>query len=73
MNRITSAVKATYNFFSGDAILLVATLVAFVVAWLLIHAAQAPNPLSAVVFVAIIVGGLVTTLGREVRGRPRHR
>ena len=73
MNRIANAVKATYDFFAGDAILLVATLLAFVAGALLVRAASAPNPLAAAIFVAIIVGGLATTLGREVRGRPRRR
>lgn len=73
MNRITGAVKATYNFFAGDAILLVAVLAAFVIGRLLVGAARAPNALVAVIFVALIVGGLATTLGRELRGRPRQR
>jgi len=73
MSRITGAVKATYNFFAGDAILLVAVLAAFVIGGLLVGAAKAPNALVAVVFVALIVGGLATTLGRELRGRPRQR
>jgi membrane protein implicated in regulation of membrane protease activity len=73
MNRIASAVKATYDFFTGDAILFVATLLAFLVGVLLVRVAKAPNPLSAAVFVALLVGGLATTLGREVRGRPRRR
>jgi membrane protein implicated in regulation of membrane protease activity len=73
MSRITGAVKAAYNFFAGDAILLVATLAAFVIGGLLVGAAKAPNALVALVFVALIVGGLATTLGRELRGRPRQR
>lgn len=73
MNRIANGAKATYNFFAGDAILLVATLLAFVVGTLLLRAASAPNPLAASVFVAIIVAGLAATLSREVRGRPRRR
>ena len=73
MNRITGAVKATYNFFAGDAILLVAVLAAFVIGRLLVEAARASNALVAVIFVALIVGGLATTLGRELRGRPRRR
>jgi hypothetical protein len=73
MNRILGAAKATYNFFAGDAILLTAVALAFIVGTLLIHVLNAPNALSAVVFVAFIVGGLVTTLGREVQGRPRSR
>lgn len=73
MSRIMGAVKAAYNFFAGDAILLVAVLAAFVIGGLLVRAGKAPNVLVAVIFVALIVGGLATTLGRELRGRPRQR
>ncbi len=73
MNRIASTIKASYTFFACDTVLLVATLLAFVVAWLLVHAAQAPNVLDAVIFVTVIFGGLAATLGRELRGRLRHR
>jgi hypothetical protein len=72
MNAVVRGLKATYNFFAGDAILLVAVAVAFLLAFAL-ERAEAPNPLVAVVFVACIVGGLVTTLARELRGRPRQR
>jgi hypothetical protein len=73
MNRILSALKATYNFFAGDAILVTAVALAFIVGALLIHVLNVPNALSAILFVAFIVGGLVTTLGRELRGRERVR
>lgn len=73
MNRITGFAKAAYNFFAGDAIILTAVIVAFVAVGLLVNAAHAPNVLDAIVFIALIVGGLATTLGREVAGRPRHR
>jgi hypothetical protein len=66
MNRIVSAAKATYNFFAGDAIILTAVLLAFILGLVLVHAAHAPNPLVAVVFIALIVGGLVLTLRREL-------
>lgn len=71
MNAIVRALKATYNFFAGDAILLVATALAFALGLLLVHLFAAPNPLVAVVFVGCIVGGLALTLGRELRGRER--
>jgi hypothetical protein len=64
--------KATYNFFAGDAILLVAVAIAFLLAFALEHASL-PNVLVAALFVGCIVVGLVTTLAREVRGRPRQR
>ena len=73
MNAILRALKATYNFFAGDAILLVATAVAFVLGLLLVHSLAAPNALVAVVFIGCIVGGLALTLGRELRGRVRQR
>jgi hypothetical protein len=68
---VTRAVKATYNFFAGDAIILTAVLVAFVVAALLARLAGVPNALIAVGFVALIVAGLVLTLSRELVGRPK--
>jgi hypothetical protein len=71
LQAIARALKATYNFFAGDAILLVATAVAFILGALLIHLLAAPNALVAIIFVAIIVAGLALTLGREARGRPR--
>ncbi len=73
MERVLGALKATYNFFSGDAILLSATIIAFGLALLLARVVNAPNALVAVLFVAIIIGGLVVTLGREIAGRPRQR
>ena len=72
MSRITGPIKATYNFFAGDAIILGAVAAAFILGEiLLVHAFDAPNVAVAVVFVGIIVAGLTTTLGREIRGRRR--
>jgi len=73
MNRIIGALKATYNFFAGDAIILGGVALAFIVGTLLVRVMNAPNALAAIVFVALIVGGLVVTLGRELVGRPRTR
>ena len=73
MNRVTGAIKATYNFFAGDMIILIAVILGFVLTALLVHAVQTPNPVSAVVFVAFIVGGLVVTLRRERGDRLRLR
>lgn len=73
MNRIMAAAKATYMFFSGDAITLTATLVAFALAWLLTNQAGAPQAVTGVLLIAIIVAGLLMTLWREVAGRPRAR
>jgi hypothetical protein len=69
MNPIINALKATYNFFSGDAILLAAAALAFILTAFLVHAAHAPNVLVAILFIACIVGGLATTLGRERRAK----
>lgn len=73
MSRIAGAVKATYNFFAGDAIILGGVVLAFALGALLLDVAKAPNALAAVVFVAIISGSLALTLGRELAGRPRQR
>ncbi len=73
MSRVTGALKATYNFFAGDAIILVGVVLAFVVCALLLDAAKAPNALAAAIFVALIAGSLALTLGRELAGRPRQR
>lgn len=71
MTRIAGTIKTIYNFFAGDAILLGAVILAFVAATLLGRAAHMPNALVAVLFVALIVGGLVATLDRERRGHRR--
>ncbi len=71
MRQVLNALKATYLFFAGDVILLVAVLLAFGLAALLSQVAHAPNVLVGILFVALIVGGLALTLGRELRGRPR--
>ena len=73
MNRVIAALKATYNFFSGDAITLSATLIAFALGLLLSSALRASMLIVAVVFVGVIVMGLFATLWREVAGRPRAR
>ena len=73
MNRVTRAIKATYNFFAGDAIILSAVIIAFLVGAGLARAIHAPNQLVAVLFVLLIIGGLATTLGRELAGRPKLR
>lgn len=73
MNRVLGALKAAYNFFSGDAITMVATLTAFALGLLLMGVFHASNAVVAAGFVIIIVAGLITTLSREVAGRPRAR
>ncbi len=73
MNAVLRALKATYNFFAGDALLLAATALAFALGLLLLHTLAAPNALVALLFVGCILGGLALTLYRERRGRPRLR
>ena len=73
MNRITGFLRAAYNFFAGNVILITAVAVAFVLGALLTHADHIAGVVPGVVFVAAIVLGLLTTLGREVAGRPRQR
>lgn len=63
--------KATYNFFAGDAIILTAVVAAFLIGWLLVHVAKAANALVGAVFIVLIVAGIVITLGRELAGRKR--
>jgi len=73
MNAIVRGLRATYNFFAGDAILLGATALAFVAAFLLGRMPGTPAAVPAVLIIAAIVCGLAATLGREVAGRPRQR
>jgi hypothetical protein len=69
LSRITSVVKAAYNFFVGDAVILIAVTSAFVVGEILIHALSVANPIAAIAMITIIVAGLAATLGRERAGR----
>jgi hypothetical protein len=71
LGRITGAIKATYNFFVGDAIILVAVIAAFIVVGILVHGLHVANPIAAITLIVIIVAGLATTLGRELVGRKR--
>jgi len=71
MTRVTGTIKAIYNFLAGDPIILGAVALAFILGEILLRAAGAPNAVVAVAFVGIIVAGLASTLGREVRGRRR--
>lgn len=65
MNRLVGIVLAIYNFFAGDAIILGAVVVAFVVAPILAQSVHVANWLVVLVFVVCIVGGLALTLNRE--------
>jgi hypothetical protein len=72
MSRIVSFLRAVYNFFAGDAILLAAVALAFVLGFALGRVQSMPPAIPAIVFVAAIVLGLWATLGREVLGRARR-
>ena len=69
MRSILRALKAVYDFFTGDAIMLSGTVLAFAAAFFLVRADRPAA--AAVVFIVLIVAGLVATLAREVAGRPR--
>jgi hypothetical protein len=71
LSRITGAIKATYNFFVGDAIILVSVATAFLLVGILVHGLHVANPVAAITLIVIIVAGLATTLGRELAGRKR--
>lgn len=75
MAAILRALKATYNFFAGDAIILAAVVIAFGLDSFLAHlgsfianAPAVPNAALIAVFLVVVVGGLVATLGRELAG-----
>lgn len=70
MRKVLRALKAVYDFFTGDAIMLAATVVAFAAAFTLVRTARA-NVLAAAAFIFFIVAGLVATLIRELTDRPR--
>ncbi len=73
MERVLDTIKATYQFFSGDAVLLGSAIIAFALGYVLATVAHVANATVAVVFVAIIVAGLAVSLSREIAGRPRQR
>lgn len=65
MTQVVGALKATYNFFSGDPIVLSLVVVAFVVAYALEHFVPSNQLLAGAVFVALILLSITLTLGRE--------
>jgi len=76
MNRIVNVIKATYNFFVGDAILLAAVVIAFGLGTIILRVLTSPsfdvrNVIAAVALIAIVVAGLATTLGRELVSRKK--
>jgi hypothetical protein len=74
MSRILGALKAAYNFFAGDPIILSMVVIAFVAAFVLARALAASSRqlVTGLVFVALILLGLALTLARERAGRERQ-
>jgi hypothetical protein len=70
MRRLGRALKAVFDFFTGDAIMLGTTVAAFVAAFILVRTARSGG-VAAVVFIFLIVAGLVATLVRELMDRSR--
>lgn len=69
--RFLSALRSVYGFFAGDTILLCGVAVAFGLAAVLLNLTDVPTSLVAILFVTAILGGLVATLGRELKGRDK--
>lgn len=67
MNRVLGALKATYNFFTGDAIVLSMVVAAFVIAYILeqVLPAGSRHLVSGLVFVLMILLSITLSLGRE--------
>jgi hypothetical protein len=65
MRRVVGGLKATYNFFSGDAIVLSIVIAGFVVAYALERFLPGNQLVAGAVFVALIVLSITLTLGRE--------
>jgi hypothetical protein len=76
MDQVLGWLKAAYNFISGDAIVLGFVAAAFVLAAMLeatLPDGAGRNVVAGVVFLALIVLGLGTTLGRERNSARRAR
>jgi hypothetical protein len=73
MASVLGFLKATFNFFSGDAIILSIVVVAFVAVWLIeaYLASASKNVIAAAVFIALILVSITLTLARERSGRAR--
>ncbi len=59
--------KALYDFFAGDPVILIGTGIAFAGAALLTRIPSSGNLVAALFFLVVIAGGLLTTLNRERR------
>ena len=67
MNPFVKALKSFYEFFTGDAILLVFVAAAFGITAAFRALVPGQNALAVVIFVGFIVAGLMTTLIRSQR------
>jgi hypothetical protein len=72
MDRLLGALKATYNFFSGDAIVLSVVAADFLVSYLLVTFGPRDSWLPGALFVVLILLSITLTLGRE-RNSARHK
>ena len=63
--RVMGALKATYNFFVGDAIILAVVAAAFIIGALLLYVAHSSQLAVGIVFIALILLSLTLSLGRE--------
>lgn len=70
MSRILKVIRATYDFFVGDMIILVTVVVAFIAAWILAHlwGGTAGQLIGGIVFVGLVLTAIGLTLGRERAG-----
>lgn len=71
MTGIVKVLKSIYDFFAGDHIILSGVAIAFVAGALLVAYLGRLMAVDVVVFVALILAGLVVTLGREKRGQDK--
>lgn len=68
MRVLLKSLKAIYDFFAGDAIILGFVAMSFVVTAVLSRFTHVPPAVLQAVFIGLIACGLVLTLGREARG-----
>lgn len=63
-------IRATYNFFVGDMIILLVVLTAFIVTWLIVHftSGATGQVVGGALFVILILVAVGLTLGRERAG-----
>jgi hypothetical protein len=72
-NPVVKVLRSIYNFFSGDSILLISTLIAFGLSAALGRAFHETNALVIIIFIAIVLAGLTATIAREIAFPARDR